>query len=202
MAVSTDAKILSREKREMWLILWYQRLFVVVPFPSQVWAIQHFLHSFLARYTTCIKLKVKRTFFALILVGTSFFATTCARRNFRAAASYCGASTNYAGKINEVLFRGAQPKESGLAGLKKLGITTVVDLRGEDREKYEWERKEAESLGMRFVHLAVSGWAPPSDEQAAQFLALFRDDPHLRVFDIAASGTTAPAFWWPLTAWR
>ena len=87
-----------------------------------------------------------------------------------------------AGKIKDVLFRGAQPKENGIAELKKLGITTVVDLRGEDREKYEGERQEAESLGMRFVHLAVSGWAPPSDAQVAQFLALFRDDTHQKVF--------------------
>ena len=92
------------------------------------------------------------------------------------------AGIHNAGKINDVLFRGAQPQESGLAELKKLGITAIVDLRGEDREKYEWERKESESLGMRFVHLPVSGWAPPSDEQVAQFLALFRDDPRQKVF--------------------
>ena len=87
-----------------------------------------------------------------------------------------------AGKINDVLFRGAQPKENGLAELKKLGITTIVDLRGEDREKSEWERKQTGSLGLHFVHLPVSGWAPPTDEQVAQFLELFRDDPHQRVF--------------------
>jgi protein tyrosine/serine phosphatase len=92
------------------------------------------------------------------------------------------AGIHNAGKINDVLFRGAQPKEDGLAELKKLGITTIVDLRGEDREKYGWERKEAQSLGMHFVHLPVSGWAPPSDEQVAQFLALFRDDPRQKVF--------------------
>jgi len=87
-----------------------------------------------------------------------------------------------AGKINDVLYRGAQPKENGLAELKKLGVTTIVDLRGEDREKLDWERGAAEALGMRFVHLPVSGWSPPSDEQVAQFLGLFRDDPHQRVF--------------------
>ena len=92
------------------------------------------------------------------------------------------AGIHNAGKINDALFRGAQPNENGLAELKKLGVTTIVDLRGEDREKYEWERKQAESLGMRFVHLAVSGWAPPTDEQIAEFLALFRDDPHQKVF--------------------
>src|SRR5262249_18326919 len=87
-----------------------------------------------------------------------------------------------AGKINDVLFRGAQPEGTGLTELKKLGITTIGDLRGKDREKYKWEREESESLGMRFVHLPVSGWSPPSDEQMAQFLALFRDDPRQKVF--------------------
>jgi len=136
---------------------------------------------------------VKRTLFALILLGL-LSSQLLAQEKASAEPSAPVAvqlihgeklhieGIHNAGKISDVLFRGAQPKESGLAELKKLGITTVVDLRGEDREKYEWERKETESLGMRFVHLSVSGWAPPSDEQVAQFLALFQDDPHQKVF--------------------
>jgi protein tyrosine/serine phosphatase len=136
---------------------------------------------------------VKRTFFALLLLGL-LSSQLLAQEKASAQPSPSAAvqpihgekldigGIHNAGKINDVLFRGAQPTENGLAELKKLGITTIVDLRGEDREKYEWERKEAESLGMRFVHLSVSGWAPPSDEQVAQFLALFRDDPHQKVF--------------------
>lgn len=87
-----------------------------------------------------------------------------------------------AGKITDALYRGAQPKEVGLSELKLLGITTIVDLRGEDRDKIAWERKHAESLGMRFVHIPVSGWSPPSDEQIVQFLSLFRGQPGQRVF--------------------
>jgi protein tyrosine phosphatase (PTP) superfamily phosphohydrolase (DUF442 family) len=87
-----------------------------------------------------------------------------------------------AGKVTDVLYRGAQPKEVGLSELKMLGITTIVDLRGEDREKVAWERKRAESLGMRFVHIPVSGWAPPTDEQVAQFLSLLRDNPGQKIF--------------------
>jgi tyrosine-protein phosphatase SIW14 len=86
------------------------------------------------------------------------------------------------GKINDHLYRGAQPKAQGLPELKKLGITTVVDLRGENKERIEQERKQAESLGMRFVNIPVSGWAPPSDAQVVQFLSLFRDDPNQKIF--------------------
>jgi protein tyrosine phosphatase (PTP) superfamily phosphohydrolase (DUF442 family) len=87
-----------------------------------------------------------------------------------------------AGKITEGLYRGAQPSEVGLSELKMLGITTVVDLRGEDRQKVEWERKHAESLGMRFVHIPVDGWAPPTDEQVVQFLSLLHDNPGQKIF--------------------
>lgn len=87
-----------------------------------------------------------------------------------------------AGKISEVLYRGAQPKEIGLSELKILGINTIVDLRGEDREKTNWERQRAESLGMRFVQIPVSAWSPPTDEQLVQFLALLRDNPGHKIF--------------------
>lgn len=80
------------------------------------------------------------------------------------------------------MYRGAQPREVGLSELKILGITTIVDLRGEDREKIVWERQHAESLGVRFINIPVSGWAPPSDEQVVQFLSLFRDNPGQKIF--------------------
>jgi tyrosine-protein phosphatase SIW14 len=136
---------------------------------------------------------MKRTFFSLILLGLLSSQLLAQEKAAAQPAIPAMTRSSYgeklqlagihnAGKINDALFRGAQPKEDGLAELKKLGITTIVDLRGEDREKYEWERKESESLGMRFVHLPVSGWSPPSDEQVAKFLELFRDDPKQKVF--------------------
>jgi len=79
------------------------------------------------------------------------------------------------GKITDALFRGAQPHTEGIEQLKRLGVTTIVDLRGENRDLVEKERKQAESLGMHFVNIPVSGWSPPSNEQVAQFLGLFAD---------------------------
>jgi protein tyrosine/serine phosphatase len=79
------------------------------------------------------------------------------------------------GRITSNLYRGAQPHPDGLQELKKLGITTIVDLRGENPQLRETERRQAEALGIHFVNIPVSGWAPPSNEQVAQFLALFRN---------------------------
>lgn len=87
-----------------------------------------------------------------------------------------------AGKINDVLYRGAQPKEQGLTELKKLGISTIVDLRSEGPDKVAWERHQVESLGMRFVHIPLTGWSPPTDEQVAEFLALFHSNPQQKIF--------------------
>ena len=92
------------------------------------------------------------------------------------------AGIHNAGKINDMLYRGAQPKQAGLEELKKLGVTTIVDLRRGDAHKADWERREAAALGMRFVYIPVSGWGPPSDQQVAEFLGLFREDPKPKVF--------------------
>ena len=60
-----------------------------------------------------------------------------------------------AGKISEALLRGAQPSEQGLAELKKLGVTTVVDLRG-NRGPVSSERAEVQALGMGFLGVMVA----------------------------------------------
>jgi tyrosine-protein phosphatase SIW14 len=85
------------------------------------------------------------------------------------------------GKVSDVLFRGAQPSQQGFAELKKLGVTTVVDLRG-NSGPVAWERGQVESLGMRFVNIPVGGMSNPTDAQVAQFLKLFRNDPQQKVF--------------------
>src|SRR5438105_788442 len=79
------------------------------------------------------------------------------------------------GRVNDSLYRGAQPHPEGMKLLKSLGITTIVDLRGEDPNRRELERQQAESVGLHFLSIPVNGWNPPTNEQVAQFLALFRN---------------------------
>jgi len=86
-----------------------------------------------------------------------------------------------AGKVSEVLLRGAQPSAQGLAELRKLGVTTIVDLRGNSGPVAR-ERYQAESLGMRFVNIPVLGWSAPKDAQVAQFLKVVQQDPTQKIF--------------------
>jgi protein tyrosine/serine phosphatase len=86
-----------------------------------------------------------------------------------------------AGKVSELLLRGAQPSAQGLAELKKLGVTTIVDLRG-NSGPVAWERGQAESLVMRFVNIPVLGWSAPNDAKVAQFLKVVQQDPTQKIF--------------------
>jgi len=87
-----------------------------------------------------------------------------------------------AGKVSDQLYRGAQPRSGSVLRLKELGITTIVDLRGEDVGNREQERKEAEMHGIHFVSIPVSGWSPPTNDQISQFLSLFHRSPEEKVF--------------------
>jgi tyrosine-protein phosphatase SIW14 len=87
-----------------------------------------------------------------------------------------------AGKINDSLYRGAQPQIPALEKLRKLGITTIVDLRSESRSIREAEKAEAEKLGMRFLNIPVGGFSAPTNNQVAQFLSLFNAGSQEKVF--------------------
>jgi tyrosine-protein phosphatase SIW14 len=86
------------------------------------------------------------------------------------------------GKITEFMYRGAQPTTEGIDELKKLGIGTIVDLRGERRGLMKKERAHAEELGMRLVNIPGYGWASPKDEQVAEFFALVNEKPRRKMF--------------------
>src|SRR6266481_1980557 len=136
-------------------------LFVVVLFPDNRRRFNAF-RFFASRGTIfCILSKMKRYSLLLALVCSSFLP-----RPLSAQARP----------------QSFPPSEMRSAYGEKLGITTVVDLRGEDLDTIAWERRQAESLGMRFVHIPVSGWSPPTDEQVVQFLSLFRGEPGQKVF--------------------
>ena len=87
-----------------------------------------------------------------------------------------------AGKVSDFLYRGTQPNAQGVEALEKLGVDTIVDLRGEFHGTMETERVRAESRGMHFVSIPGNGWSPPTDKQIAQFFSLISERPRHRIF--------------------
>lgn len=101
-------------------------------------------------------------------------------RSFATKFSLPGVSN--AGKVSDFLIRGAQPDLSGLSELKKLGITTIVDLRSESHHTRDQERTRADSLGIHFVSIPVGGFSTPTSAQLAEFFVLLQDAPPQKIY--------------------
>lgn len=83
-------------------------------------------------------------------------------------------------QVDPHLYRGAQPTSQGFTSLAKLGIRTVVDLRG-GRERGD-EQKIVEAAGMHYVHVPMAGLSAPSDPQITTVLAVLNDTSAWPVF--------------------
>jgi protein tyrosine phosphatase (PTP) superfamily phosphohydrolase (DUF442 family) len=88
------------------------------------------------------------------------------------------------GQMDERFFRGAQPKEKQYKELAALGIKTIIDLR-DDPEEYE--KREVEALGMRYVHMPMIAKKYPKAETVEEFLKLV-DDPSTGKFFVHCAG--------------
>jgi len=80
-------------------------------------------------------------------------------------------------QVDEHVYRGAQPNGQGFAGLAKIGIKTVIDLRGESSEENSVQRAR-----MRYVRLPWSGYKAPADSQITAVLSLLNDTAAWPVF--------------------
>jgi protein tyrosine/serine phosphatase len=80
-------------------------------------------------------------------------------------------------QVNEHVYRGAQPHGEGFDGLAKIGIKTVIDLRGESSEENAVQR-----AGMHYVRLPWSGYKAPADSQINAVLSLLNDNSAWPVF--------------------
>src|SRR5262245_46871736 len=74
-------------------------------------------------------------------------------------------------RVNENLYRGAQPQRGGLKKLSELGIKTVINLRGASDDTRR-EQAEAESAGMRYFNIPMSSLGRPTDEQVERAMAV------------------------------
>lgn len=83
--------------------------------------------------------------------------------------------------VNDWLYRGGQPREEGFDKLKSKGIRTVVNFRDEPKW-IEWERKQVESRGMKYVSLPWNITRSVKPELSDQLFEVLDDPKNRPVF--------------------
>lgn len=84
-------------------------------------------------------------------------------------------------RINEKLYRGAQPRRGGLMRLKELGVKTVINLRGTN-EHTRVEQAEARAMGLKYFNVAIGRFFRPSDAQVKRALAIINATENQPIF--------------------
>ena len=74
------------------------------------------------------------------------------------------------GKVNEKLYRGAQPDAAALDTLERLGVKLIINL----REKDSWKEEAAAALshGIVCTNIPFRGVGRPADDRVATVLSL------------------------------
>jgi len=78
-------------------------------------------------------------------------------------------------KVNDHVYRGAQPTDDGFKDLARIGIKVVVDLRLIGEHSQANEEKVVSALGMRYVSIPMKGMSTPKDDKVAAVLTLLND---------------------------
>lgn len=106
------------------------------------------------------------------LLALTINLVTVAAANAKSASAFPNIKIKNFGQMDERFYRGAQPDQKDYKDLAALGIKTIIDLR-DDPTSYE--KRQAESAGMRYVNIPMSDSGRPSDDQIDQFLKLAND---------------------------
>jgi uncharacterized protein (TIGR01244 family) len=77
-------------------------------------------------------------------------------------------------KVDEHVYRGAQPTAEGFSNLNKLGIKLVIDLR-EPGDRSASENKIVSAAGMKYVSVPMYGMETPANDSVRKVLALLED---------------------------
>jgi tyrosine-protein phosphatase SIW14 len=80
------------------------------------------------------------------------------------------------GRVDEHLWRGAQPSLVGIENLKRLGVATIINLRM-DGDVLPGEEETAKKNGIHYEHVPFHGLRGPTSEQVARVLTLIENSP-------------------------
>lgn len=74
-------------------------------------------------------------------------------------------------QVSDKLYRGAQPREGGIARLRELGVNTVINLRGAGQVTRA-EGAGVRAAGLNYFNVELPKWGRPQDERVARILEL------------------------------
>ena len=118
-------------------------------------------------------------------VGLLVFALACAQaasaqQPGRRAEERAAELPNFH-RVNDGLYRGAQPPPGGMRRLAALGIRTVVNLRDDDGRALA-EGEEAAAAGLRYFNVPLGDFGRPEEARVERVLALIEDPRNRPVF--------------------
>lgn len=121
----------------------------------------------------------------VIVVASALLAATlilASQPALAQTAGQCQANTlPNCSRVADMLYRGGQPTSAGLRELQQMGVAVIVNFRDEANE-IATEKREVESLGMKYVSIPWNGSSEPSSAQVVQFLDLVRANPNAKIF--------------------
>jgi tyrosine-protein phosphatase SIW14 len=77
-------------------------------------------------------------------------------------------------KVDEHVYRGAQPTDEGFQYLAKIGVKTVIDLRGAGEGRRN-EESIVTAAGMQYINIPMTGLTPPTEAEITRILGLLED---------------------------
>ena len=83
--------------------------------------------------------------------------------------------------VNDHLFRGAEPSPIGITELGSAGVKVVIDLR-EPSQATQFEKQQAEKLGMKYTNVPFPPLSAPSSAQVEMVLNMLTQNQAQTVF--------------------
>ena len=110
----------------------------------------------------------RRTGIILLATGLPFVATASTHNQVAGVGNF--------EKVNDHVYRGAQPTDEGFRSLAKLGIQTVIDLQEFGDARSLSEQSAVKAAGMKYISVPMKGMETPSSESVTKVLALLEDN--------------------------
>jgi protein tyrosine phosphatase (PTP) superfamily phosphohydrolase (DUF442 family) len=77
-------------------------------------------------------------------------------------------------KVDDHVYRGAQPTDEGFQYLAKIGVKTVIDLRGAGEGRTN-EESVVTAAGMKYINVPMTGLTPPTEAEITKILGILED---------------------------